>query len=103
MSTCVRANARHELRYLQTASECIFHNLVDLCLIHDHLAISMYPRCLKHHPFRTGEFKDRARRRELVQFKDFAVVNHSLGRHFEELFAVVDPHFDFRLVLVHVS
>ncbi len=31
VSTCVRANASHEIRYLQTAGEFVVQSLVDLC------------------------------------------------------------------------
>ncbi len=36
-----------------------------------------------------------------MQFNVIVVVDHYLGGHFEERFTVIDPHFDFRLLLVH--
>ncbi len=37
----------------------------------------------------------------MIQFKVIVVVDRCLGEHFEELFTVIDPTFDFRLLLVH--
>ncbi len=39
VSTCVRANAGHEIRHLQTAGEYVVQNLVDLSQIHNLLPI----------------------------------------------------------------
>ncbi len=37
-----------------------------------------------------------------MQLKVIVVVDHCLGGYFEERFTVIDPHFGFRLFLVHV-